>query len=70
MQDMMTLRDEVKAKEELWEETVEREIKYREHLAQLQTEIYSIRQLSETQFNEIKTAKRELQLLKKSHSKF
>ncbi|KAJ8687507.1 hypothetical protein QAD02_023301 [Eretmocerus hayati] len=59
-QDMKSLRDAVRAKEELWDQALERERNYREHLARLSVELITVRQLSESRHDELQNLAQKL----------
>ncbi|XP_008212195.1 myosin-2 heavy chain-like isoform X2 [Nasonia vitripennis] len=58
--DMKSLRDAVRAKEELWDQAVAREQSYREHLARLSVELITIRQLSDSRLDELQRVEKKL----------
>ncbi|KAK9303441.1 hypothetical protein QLX08_004921 [Tetragonisca angustula] len=59
--DMQTLRDTIIAREEAWDKAMEREHNYRQQLTRLTTETITARHLSDTRYEELKTATNALQ---------
>ncbi|KOX78635.1 hypothetical protein WN51_07496 [Melipona quadrifasciata] len=59
--DMQTLRDTIIAREEAWDKVMEREHNYRQQLTRLTTETITARHLSDTRYEELKTATNALQ---------
>ena len=67
--DMQTLRDTIIAREEAWDKAMEREHNYRQQLTRLTTETITARHLSDTRYEELKTATNALQVtIEKLHS--
>lgn len=58
--DMKSLRDAVRAKEELWDQAIAREQSYREHLARLSVELITMRQLSDSRLDELQRVEEKL----------
>lgn len=58
--DMKTLREAVKAKEQMWEQAMERERNYREHWARLSRELITVRQQFDSRDTELKSLERKL----------
>ncbi|XP_024227460.1 uncharacterized protein LOC100742807 [Bombus impatiens] len=59
--DMQTLRDTIIAREQAWDKAMEREHNYRQQLTRLTTETITARHLSDTRYEELKTATNALQ---------
>jgi hypothetical protein len=57
---MKILRNTIKTKENIWNEALEREQNYREHLARLSIELITVRQISETRYTELQTISQKL----------
>ncbi|KAK1129222.1 hypothetical protein K0M31_020350 [Melipona bicolor] len=67
--DMQTLRDTIIAREEAWDKAMEREHNYRQQLTRLTTETITARHLSDTRYEELKTATNALQVtIERPHS--
>ena len=66
---MQTLRDTIIAREEAWDKAMEREHNYRQQLTRLTTETITARHLSDTRYEELKTATNALQVtIERLHS--
>lgn len=61
--DMQTLRDTIIAREQAWDKAMEREHNYRQQLTRLTTETITARHLSDTRYEELKTATNALQVI-------
>lgn len=60
---MQTLRDTIIAREQAWDKAMEREHNYRQQLTRLTTETITARHLSDTRYEELKTATNALQVI-------